>query len=301
MFDLTQLRCFVTVAEELHFGRAACRLNMTQPPLSRQIQVLERIIDAQLLDRTSRSVHLTAAGRSFLPEARRILKLATGASEMARRISSGKTGFLKLGFTAGAAYGYLPRLLKACRVRMPDVDFTLKEMVTSDQLEALASGQIDAAILRPPVTRPDFMSRRVLSETLIAAVPADHRLAAAPSVAVADFDRESFVMYAPYEARYFHDLLLSQFARADVAPRYVQHLNQIHSILALVHAGLGAAIVPAAATSLRVDGVRYLPLRLAAPASVELMLTWRRCDDDPLLLSLIDIAGEIASDEDGPR
>ena len=98
MFDLNQLRCFVTVAEELHFGRAAARLNMTQPPLSRQIQVLEHIIDATLLERTSRSVRLTPAGRSFLPEARRILKLAETASQVARRIALGKSGSLKIGY-----------------------------------------------------------------------------------------------------------------------------------------------------------------------------------------------------------
>lgn len=298
MFDLNQIRCFVTVAEELHFGRAAHRLGMTQPPLSRQIQVLERIIDAQLLERTSRSVHLTPAGRNFLPEAKRILKLAFGAAEVARRISAGKIGFLKLGFTAGAAYDFLPKLLGACRLRLPDVDFTLKEMVTADQLEALASGQIDAALLRPPVTRPDLLSRRVLAEQLVAAIPADHRLAGAETVAVADFDREAFVMYAPYEARYFHDLLMSHFARADIAPRFVQHLHQIHAILAMVRAGLGCAIVPAAATSLRFADVRFLPLRLAAPASVDLMLTWRRFDDDPLLLALIDIARSIAAVDD---
>ena len=108
MFDLNQLRCFVTVAEELHFGRAAARLNMTQPPLSRQIQVLEHIIDAPLLERTSRSVRLTPAGRSFLPEARRILKLAESASQVARRIALGKIGSLKIGYTAAASYGFLP-------------------------------------------------------------------------------------------------------------------------------------------------------------------------------------------------
>src|SRR3954447_25552538 len=110
MFDLNQLRCFVTVAEELHFGRAAVRLNMTQPPLSRQIQVLEHIIDAALLERTSRSVKLTPAGRSFLPEARRILKMAEDAAQVARRIATGKSGSLKIGFTAAPAYGLPPHL-----------------------------------------------------------------------------------------------------------------------------------------------------------------------------------------------
>ena len=123
MFDLNQLRCFVTVAEELHFGRAAARLNMTQPPLSRQIQVLEHIIDAPLLERTSRSVRLTPAGRSFLPEARRILKLAESASQVARRIALGKSGSLKIGFTAAAAsFGSCSRTTPPSRAwsgRMP--------------------------------------------------------------------------------------------------------------------------------------------------------------------------------------
>src|ERR1700749_4627037 len=137
MFDLNQLRCFVTVAEELHFGRAAARLNMTQPPLSRQTEVVEHIIDAPLLERPSRSVRLTPAGRSFLPEARRILKLAESASQVAQRIAKGKTGSLKIGFTAAAAYGYLPELLAACRAKLPEVDFSLKEMVSGDQFEGL--------------------------------------------------------------------------------------------------------------------------------------------------------------------
>src|ERR1700704_1397108 len=119
MFDIMQLRCFVAVAEELHFGRAAMRLNMTQPPLSRQIQVLERIIDAPLLERTSRNVRLTPAGRSFLPEARRILKLAASASFTAKRIAAGKIGGIKLGFTAGAAYSFLPQLVTAMQRRIP--------------------------------------------------------------------------------------------------------------------------------------------------------------------------------------
>src|ERR1700756_2427440 len=171
MFDLNQLRCFVAVAEELHFGRAAARLNMTQPPLSRQIQVLEHIIDAPLLERTSRSVKLTPAGRSFLPEARRFLKLAESASQVARRIALGKTGSLKIGYTAAAAYGYLPELIGACRQRLPDVDFSLKEMVSGEQPEALATGQIDPGLLRPPVGRPEFATKRVLAEPLLAAIP----------------------------------------------------------------------------------------------------------------------------------
>jgi DNA-binding transcriptional LysR family regulator len=296
MFDLSQLRCFVTVAEEMHFGRAAARLNMTQPPLSRQIQVLEHIVEAKLLDRTSRSVRLTAAGRSFLPEANRILKLAESASQAARRIAMGKTGSIKIGFTAAAAYGFLPELIAACRTRLPEVDLSLKEMVSSDQLEALVSGQIDAGLLRPPVARSELVSARVVAEPLLVAAPDGHPFAAAKSVFLKDLDGQPFVMYSPYESRYFYDLLVTQFTRADILPRYVQHLSQIHSILAMVRAGLGLAIVPAAAAGLNFSGVQLRPLRLGAPepAPVELFMVWRRDDESPLLPSLIEIAGGLA-------
>src|SRR5690606_25154416 len=130
MFELSQLRCFVAVAEELHFGRAAQRLNMTQPPLSRQVQLLERILGVVLLDRTSRSVRLTPAGRSFLIEARRILRLAETASLTTRRIASGEEGRVAIGFTAASGYSFLPQLVELSRTRLPGVDLALREMVT---------------------------------------------------------------------------------------------------------------------------------------------------------------------------
>jgi len=296
MFEIMQLRCFVAVAEELHFGRAAVRLNMTQPPLSRQIQVLEHIIDAALLERTSRSVRLTPAGRSFLPEAKRILKLAETASQVARRIALGKTGSLKIGYTAAAAYGYLPELIGACRQRLPDVDFSLKEMVSGEQLEALATGQIDVGLLRPPVGRPEFATRRVLAEPLLAAIPKKHPLASREQLSIKDFDNQPFVMYSPHESRYFHDLLVALFTQADVLPRYVQHLGQIHSILAMVRAGLGVSIVPAAAANLKIAEVRLRPLKLRTPAPVELFMVWRRDHENPLLPPLIEIASKLASE-----
>lgn len=294
MFDIMQLRCFVAVAEELHFGRAAARLNMTQPPLSRQIQVLERIIDAPLLERTSRAVRLTPAGRSFLPEAKRILKLAASASAAAKRIAAGKTGGIRIGFTAGGAYSFLPQLVTAMRHRLPEVDLSLKEMVSVDQLAALGSGEIDIGLLRPPIGRPELDSLRVVAEPLVAAVPAGHALASRPSLALRDLDGQPFIMYAAYESRYFYDLLVSEFARAKVLPRYVQHLSQIHSILSLVRAGLGLAIVPATAEGLRMEGIVLRPLRIKAPQPVEMFLVWRRDGDNPLLPTVVEVGREIA-------
>jgi DNA-binding transcriptional LysR family regulator len=294
MFDLSQLRCFVVVAEELHFGRAALRLNMTQPPLSRQIQVLEHIVGALLLERTSRSVRMTAAGRSFLPEARRILKLSENATRVAQRIALGKAGSIKIGFTAASAYSFLPELVKACRERLPEVDLSLREMVSGEQLEALSSGQIDAGLLRPPVVRPEYHAVRVAAEPLLAAIPEGHPLASAAVVSMRDFDAESFIMYSPYESRYFHDLLAAQFNKAEILPRYVQHLSQIHSVLALVRAGLGLAIVPQAAASLNFAGVTLRTLDLEPAAPVELLLVWRRESENPLLGQLAEIAASLA-------
>lgn len=267
MFDLSQLRCFVAVAEELHFGRAAARLHMTQPPLSRQIKLLEHALNAELFVRTSRSVRLTPAGRSFLPEAKHLLKLAESAALVATSIASGKVGSIKIGFTGGAAQSFLPLLVTECRAQLPDVELLLKEMVSGDQVDALESGQIDAGFLRPPVARADLHSLQVTTEPLIAAIPKGHRLARQKEIAIQDLDGMPFVMYAPFEARYFYDLLAGQFAKAKILPRYVLHLSQIHSILALVRAGLGLALIPQSAGMLHVEQVVLRPIRATSTSS----------------------------------
>jgi DNA-binding transcriptional LysR family regulator len=289
MFEFSQLRCFVVVAEELHFGRAAARLHMTQPPLSRQVQLLEHQLGAQLLERTSRNVRLTAAGRSFLPEAREILRLAESASLAARRVSRGEAGSVTIGFTASSGYRFLPDLIVTCRQQLPDVNLTLKEMVTMEQVEALASGRIDLALLRPHAAIADFESRCVAREPLVVALPDKHPLARGRLPTLADFDHAPFLTYSQIEARYFHDLVAGTFARAGVHPDYIQHVSQIHSILALVRAGLGAALVPEAASSLRFEGVVLRRVQKIQPAhSVELFMAWKRDNNNPALATLLD-------------
>jgi DNA-binding transcriptional LysR family regulator len=289
MFEFSQLRCFVAVAEELHFGRAAERLHMTQPPLSRQVQILERILGAQLLERTSRIVRLTPAGRTLLPEARRILQLADTAATSARRIAGGESGSVTVGFTAAAGYSYVPELIARAREQLPGVDFVLHEMVTAEQVEALASHRIDVAFLRPPVRR-EFASVRVMREPLVAALPGGHRLARGRLPTLRDFDRQPFVMYSPYEAQYFYDLLATIFGKAGVAPRFVQHMSQVHAILALVRAELGLALVPAAAGSLGFQGVALRPVETRPARPVELFLAWERNNDNPALPAFVEIA-----------
>lgn len=296
MFELSQLRCFVAVAEELHFGRAALRLNMTQPPLSRQIQILERVLDVVLLERSNRTVKLTPAGQSFLAEARRLLKLAESAALLAKRVANGKAGSINIGFTATSAYSYVPELVAACRHELPDVEISLKEMVSGDQLKRLDSGEIDIGLLRPPIPRNGLSAFRVTAEPLIAAVNAGHTLARSTTVAIEDLAAEPFIMYAPYEARYFHDLLVELFSRAGLVPNYVQHLAQIHSILAMVHSGVGVALVPQAAMNLHFSGVALRPVDLPRQRPAELFFVSRGDNDNPLVPIVAALAKGLAQD-----
>lgn len=288
MFTLNQLANFVAVAEELHFGRAAERLRMTQPPLSRQIQLLENELKVRLFDRTNRSVRLTPAGRAFLIEARRLLHQADHAAMSVRQVSAGESGSIAIGFTAASAYAALGRLLEVARTALPDVGIVLREMVTRDQVRALAEGGLDLGLVRPPVTDPDLEERGADREPLLAAIPNDHPLAEGSGpVRPADLDGQRFIMYSPVEARYFHELLIGLFRQAGVTPVYAQYLSQVHSILALVNCGWGVALVPAAAAQLRYAGLTFRPLDLADPAPVELSLTWRRSNDNPALAKLL--------------
>jgi DNA-binding transcriptional LysR family regulator len=288
--ELNQLRCFVTVAEELHFGRAAQRLNMTQPPLSRQIQLLEHALNVSLFTRNSRNVRLTPAGHAFLADARQLLRLSESATQHVRRIASGRAGRLRIGFTAASAYRFLPALLTSLRARLPDAELILEEMVSGEQIEALSSGQLDAGLLRPPVAQPGISAIQVDSEPLLVALPGRHQLARQTRLTLHDLDGQDFVMYAAGGSKYFHDLLVMLFTAANVQPRVVQQLGQIHSMLSMVRAGLGVALVPAAAAALRYHDVRFRPLALASPSPIELFLVWPTNGDNPLLRDLVDVA-----------
>lgn len=285
MFELVQLRCFVTVAEELHFGRAAARLNMTQPPLSRHIQVLERILKVELFHRSSRSVRLTAAGSAFLAEATRIVEMADSAVTTARAAAQGQRGMVTIGFTAASGYSFLPRFMRHAQTAMDGVRFLLKEMFSAEQMETLLTGRIDIGLLRPPVRRPDIESMPVLRERFLVCSHSSVPEADRPR-RLADFDQLPLIMYAPDKARYFHDLLTGLFAQAKAEPQLVQHISQIHTILMLVSAGHGFALVPESSIRLHPDDVVYSPLEDCDPI-VELHAAWRAENDNPALSVLV--------------
>ncbi|CAN5548552.1 LysR substrate-binding domain-containing protein [soil metagenome] len=293
MFELAQLRCFVVLAQELHFGRAASRLNMTQPPLSRQIQLLEHAVGARLFDRTSRAVSLTSSGRSFQPDAVRILELSDKAVATARRTAKGESGTLTIGFTTSSGSGVLPSLLIECRKRLPDVQFDLLEMVTTDQIEALSSGRLDVGLLWKPVPS-DFESVVLRRERMVAALPKEHPRAKGPAPMLSDFDRKPFIMYSPYQSRYFHELVASMFHEQQIAPDYVQHVAYIHTMISLVSAGMGAAVVPDSSRHFS-DKVIFRPLPVFSKQLVERHLAWSPDNRNPILQPVIEVARALSA------
>ena len=288
MFSLARLSCFIAVAEELHFGRAAERLHMTQPPLSRQIQQLEAELGVQLIDRTTRTVTLTPAGVAFLPDARRILQLAEGAAQTVKRVLAGDLGTVVVGFTAASAHAVLPRLLEAARAKLPDVKLDLREMVTAAQIEGLVTGELDLGMARPPLKRPGLVSRPLLHEQLIAALPKGHPLTElGRQLTLNDLDGQDVVMYSPVQARYFNELLISTFTIAGATPRYVQTVTQVHTMLVLVRSGIGIALVPASAATLHPEGVEFRSIGAFRERPVELDAVWRSDSTNPALIRLL--------------
>lgn len=286
MFTFDQLAGFIAVAEELHFGRAAERLNMTQPPLSRQIQKLEKIVGAELLERDNRKVELTSAGRTFLDEARRLMALAERAPVTARRIASGKSGVLRIGFTAASGFSILGPLLDELSGIIPNVDIELHELVTGDQLAGLLTGELDLGLARPPFDRESFDSHLLYRESMMLAVPEGHPLGRlGRSIAADDFSGEPLIMHSPTQARYFYDLVVRMLP--------IRHANVVHTVsqiltmVSLVAANRGLAFVPHSATLLGIRGVEFLPLEGGDSEQVELHALWNRRITNPALSRLL--------------
>lgn len=294
---LDQVRCFIAVAEELHFGRAAERLSMTQPPLSRQIQKLEKSVGAQLLERDNRRVSLTGAGAAFLDEAYRLLNLVEGAGDLARRVDAGAAGVVRLGFTAVSAISILGPLLRRLTSALPDVEVLLSERVTLAQVDGIRRGELDVGLARPPFDTALLSSKVVLREPLMAVVPVDHPLASlSRALTPQDFEGQPVIGYDPQQSRYFHELSVRFLANAH--PRIEQRVHQVLTAMLLVAADRGLALAPASASSLAVPGVVFKTLvhgggdtALDADPErpVELYAVWSREAVSPVVRRVLDV------------
>ena len=287
MYTLEQARSFIAVGEELHFGRAAARLNMTQPPLSRQIQKLEKAIGVELMERDNRRVLLTAAGSAFLVEARRLIVAADRAPHTARRIATGKAGMVRIGYTAASGFSVLSPLLSELGQILPEVEVDLQERVTLEQMDALLDGEQDLGLVRPPFDPDIFDSRRLLAETLCLAVPRGHELTKLDCpVTARDLNKFPLIMHSPTTAKYFYDLAVRAM---EIDHHNVVHtVGQIVTMVALVAAGRGVAFVPASTRMLGIDGVSYLPIEGLAPDTVQIHAIWVRGTRNPALQRFVE-------------
>jgi DNA-binding transcriptional LysR family regulator len=290
--ELRQLRYFVAVAEECHFGRAAVRLHMTQPPLSQTIQSLEAALGTPLFARTKRSVVLTPAGTALLPEARRILQQAAALPDLARRAASGESGLLSLSFVSTADYSVLPPLLREFRERYPQVQIDLREATTDVQLEDLMQGRIDAGLLIPPLhekARAELDYLTVLSEPLVLAAPQGLKgLRSKNAVSLKSVADMPLIIFPRRIAPAFHDAIVGCFRDAGLTPRIGQEAIQMQTIVGLVSAGMGIALVPQSVSNLKRPGVEYRPLT-DRTAVFETGLAWRRDNASPVLNTFLEL------------
>jgi DNA-binding transcriptional LysR family regulator len=265
--ELRYLRYFVTVAERQNFTRAAEELHVAQPAISQQIKSLEEELGVSLLQRTKRSVKLTAAGNAFLSEAKEILAHAELSKQIARRAARGETGSLAIGCVGAGASAFLPELIQSYRKRFPAVRVHLFEMTPEHQFQAFARERIDVGFMRSLAESDakNFTQERIYRDCLMLAVPETHALAKARQVRLEKFAREDFVMFKRSEAPKLFDEMTQLCAKAGFIPQIVSEPPMIQTLLLAVAAGIGVAIVPGCVRSYRQPSVTILPVRPVSP------------------------------------
>ena len=282
------MRYFIAVAEELHFGRAALRLHIGQPPLSQQLRRLEIDLGVALLRRTKRKVELTAAGSAFLEEARAVLAQATRARDVAVRAARGEVGALSIGFVPTCDGRLLSRTIEALRRSAPALRIQITSLNTAAQATALIAGTLDAGFVRLPLSDPLLEVQVIQRERVWVSMPERHRLAAQAEVSLAEVAAEPLVLFPRTIAPGYYDALLDMFAHCGLRPVVVQEAEQVQAILTIVAAGLGLSIHPEATTAIGFPGIVYR--RLHAALTVDTALAWRRdrrADGLPLLLEAV--------------
>ena len=292
--ELRKLRYFVVLAEELHFGRAARRLHITQPPLSMAIQSLEEELGVKLFTRAPRRVAVTHAGAAFLEQARTLLARAQDAIELARAADRGEVGRLTIGFMSATIYTLLPPLLRDFAARFPAVKLELRELAMPQQLVQLRSGEIDVGFVRPPVEDAELEAETVLREPLVVALPRGHPLAKLRRIPARRLGAESFVLFQRQPGLVLHHLVVRFCVQNGFTPRVAQEATQSHAVVGLVSAGIGVALVPESVQKTRMRGVEYRPLLEKSPP-VETALAWRRADASPALAAFRKTTREFAA------
>ena len=289
--ELRHLRYFSTVATELHFGRAAAKLHIAQPPLSKQIQDLESELGFELFTRTKRSVVLTPAGQAFLVEVNLIFQQLDRAIDIGRKTSRGELGQISIGFVGSATYNILPVMLQQFRDRYPHVQIELHELTTDRQLIWLREGRIDIGLIRPPIISVDFGSQIIFQESLVVALPNHHHLARLDTIELSSLATEPFILFPRQLAPGLYDPIIAICQAAGFSPQVVQECIQMQTIVSLVSANMGISILPESIQEAQRQGVVYKPI--AASFGIEKLATiaivWRLNDDSPTLNRLLEL------------
>jgi len=286
MIDTRRLRYFVALADARHFGRAAEALNIAQPALTQQIRLLERDLDATLFSRTSRPITLTAAGAVLLREARVVLDQLDRAAWATRRAAKGAGASISIGATGYAACGVVPRFLSKLVTTMPDVTLSMRELSSPAQIAALDKGEIDIGFVRPPIVHELLSTVRVHREAFVAALPSAHPASKAASVRLRDLADLPIVIFEEGEAPGFRSLILHGCVEAGYSPRVVQEAQQVVTMMALVAASAGFAIVPASARCLAIPGVSFVEIADPFPTA-DIYAVWRRTEVGPTLTAFL--------------
>src|SRR6476659_1330238 len=274
--SLDDFAAITALADTLHFGRAADRLYVSQPALSKRLKKMEDAVGGPLLVRGYRDVRLTEAGRLMTERGRRLLQESAATAALAQRAARGEAGLLRIGFGIATILGLVPDVLLRFRRAYPEVQLSLRDMPTPDQVSALASREIDVGCVRRPVSDDQLVRRPVLDERLVAAL--GPRSPWVPKVGLRSVAGEPFIIIARTRSASFYDHALSVCAAAGFAPRIVQEAGELFTVLSLVRAGLGVSLVPRSAALMRLPGVRYRELGLPQ-AAWNIALAWHRDSD----------------------
>ena len=292
--ELRHLRYFVTVAEELHFGKAAKRLCITQQPLSRQIKDLEEELGIKLFYRTKRTVRLTEVGAIFLAETRKTLEQAKRAVHLAKQAQQGKIGRLTIGFTGSALNIVLPTAVRQFKKLYPQIDLTLKRLQTIEQVEALDNKQIDLGLLHPPIDGDTLILETIYREQLIVALPDNHPFAKDTSVPISlkQLVNEPFILYPRQFGSLLYDRIINLCQQADFSPNIVQEAIPQQTILGLVAAGIGISLIHSSVRTLGRSGVVFRDLIEPSPI-LETAVAWSPNATNSILPSFIKIVREV--------
>jgi DNA-binding transcriptional LysR family regulator len=287
--ELRHLRYFATLAEELNFGRAAMRLHISQPPLTRQIQQMEEELGAQLFTRSTRGVALTPAGKVLLEDARRILGLVQGAKERAGKAGRGQIGRLDVGIFGSAILNHIPRMVLQFRDQHPEVQIALHGQTKAEQIQALREKRLTIGFNRRVSVESDIAVEPVLSEPLFVALHDKHPLARLKAIRIEDIGNAPMILYPSNTRPGFADDVMDLFRKAAIQPTVVQEVTDVVTAVALVACGFGLCITPQAASSLNLPGVVFRPVKANPTPTIDLVCLYRRNDESPILAAFLEI------------